>query len=206
MRRGAAAGVAASPSGRVHGGRTVRIQFGDSEILMFTLLVSALPYALRRSARARPWPMTSPLRAPAPPQGDAGGRVLVLGDVMLDRSVGQGGPHLAGGARPVVEIASETFHLGGAANGPATCAPRWPGRGGGIIGDAPRASRAHGLAEAGVEDALSVAGEGRPTTVKTRIIAPPAGGAGGPGGLDPVAGPGARAAATRARRLPPVAR
>jgi D-glycero-beta-D-manno-heptose-7-phosphate kinase len=102
-----------------------------------------------------------------------GRRVLVLGDVMLDQFLWGRVARLSPEAPvPVVEIASETFHLGGAANvaasvralgGEAVVA--------GVIGDDDPGARVRAaLAEAGIEDALSVA-EGRPTTVKTRIIA-----------------------------------
>jgi D-beta-D-heptose 7-phosphate kinase/D-beta-D-heptose 1-phosphate adenosyltransferase len=74
---------------------------------------------------------------------------------------------------PVVEVSSETFHLGGAANvagnvralgGEAVVA--------GVVGDDAAGVRVRrALAEGGIEDALSVADGGRPTTVKTRIIA-----------------------------------
>jgi D-beta-D-heptose 7-phosphate kinase/D-beta-D-heptose 1-phosphate adenosyltransferase len=149
--------------------------FGDSEILMFTLLVSALPYACDGSARGGRSGMTlSPARARALLKAMRGGRVLVLGDVMLDQFLWGKVARISPEAPvPVVEIASETFHLGGAANvagnvralgGQAVVA--------GIIGDDASGVRVRtALAEAGVEDALSVAGEGRPTTVKTRIIA-----------------------------------
>lgn len=103
-----------------------------------------------------------------------GRRVLVLGDVMLDQFLWGRVARLSPEAPvPVVEISSETFHLGGAANvaanvralgGEAVVA--------GIVGDdAPGARVRSALAEAGIEDALSVAGGARPTTVKTRIIA-----------------------------------
>jgi len=103
-----------------------------------------------------------------------GRRVLVLGDVMLDQFLwGRVGRISPEAPVPVVEIASETFHLGGAANvaanvralgGTAVVA--------GVVGDdAPGTRVRAALAEGGIEDALSVAGEGRPTTVKTRIIA-----------------------------------
>ncbi|HEV7503252.1 MAG TPA: PfkB family carbohydrate kinase, partial [Vicinamibacteria bacterium] len=102
-----------------------------------------------------------------------GRRVLVLGDVMLDQFLWGRVARLSPEAPvPVVEIASETFHLGGAANvaanvralgGEAVVA--------GLVGDDDPGARVRAaLAEAGIEDALSVA-EGRPTTVKTRIIA-----------------------------------
>lgn len=103
-----------------------------------------------------------------------GRRVLVLGDVMLDQFLWGRVARLSPEAPvPVVEIASETFHLGGAANvaanvralgGEAVVA--------GVVGDDDPGGRLRAaLAEAGIEDALSVAGGGRPTTVKTRIIA-----------------------------------
>jgi D-beta-D-heptose 7-phosphate kinase/D-beta-D-heptose 1-phosphate adenosyltransferase len=116
----------------------------------------------------------SPSRARSLLKAMRGGRVLVLGDVMLDQFLWGRVARISPEAPvPVVEIASETFHLGGAANvagnvralgGQAVVA--------GIIGDdAPGLRVRTALAEAGVEDALSVADEGRPTTVKTRIIA-----------------------------------
>jgi D-beta-D-heptose 7-phosphate kinase/D-beta-D-heptose 1-phosphate adenosyltransferase len=116
----------------------------------------------------------SPSRARALLKAMRGGRVLVLGDVMLDQFLWGKVARISPEAPvPVVEVASETFHLGGAANvagnvralgGQAVVA--------GIVGDDASGLRVRtALAEAGVEDALSVAGDGRPTTVKTRIIA-----------------------------------
>jgi D-beta-D-heptose 7-phosphate kinase/D-beta-D-heptose 1-phosphate adenosyltransferase len=103
-----------------------------------------------------------------------GRRVLVLGDVMLDQFLWGRVARISPEAPvPVVEISSETFHLGGAANvagnvralgGQAVVA--------GVVGDDAAGVRVRrALAEAGIEDALSVADGGRPTTLKTRIIA-----------------------------------
>jgi D-beta-D-heptose 7-phosphate kinase/D-beta-D-heptose 1-phosphate adenosyltransferase len=103
-----------------------------------------------------------------------GRRVLVLGDVMLDQFLWGRVARISPEAPvPVVEISSETFHLGGAANvagnvralgGQAVVA--------GVVGDDAAGVRVRrALAEAGIEDALSVADDARPTTVKTRIIA-----------------------------------
>jgi D-beta-D-heptose 7-phosphate kinase/D-beta-D-heptose 1-phosphate adenosyltransferase len=116
----------------------------------------------------------SAVRARALLRAMRGRRVLVLGDVMLDQFLWGRVARISPEAPvPVVEISSETFHLGGAANvaanvralgGEAVVA--------GIVGDdAPGARVRSALAEAGIEDALSVAEAGRPTTVKTRIIA-----------------------------------
>lgn len=103
-----------------------------------------------------------------------GVRVLVLGDVMLDAFVWGRAARLSPEAPvPVVEVSHESHHLGGAANvaanvralgGQAVLA--------GLVGadDAGRRVQA-ALAEAGIESALSVATDGRPTTLKTRIVA-----------------------------------
>jgi len=102
-----------------------------------------------------------------------GRRVIVVGDVMLDQFLwGRVGRISPEAPVPVVEIASETFHLGGAANvagnvralgGEALVA--------GVVGDDAGGARVRAaLAAAGVEDGLAVVA-GRPTTVKTRIIA-----------------------------------
>jgi D-beta-D-heptose 7-phosphate kinase/D-beta-D-heptose 1-phosphate adenosyltransferase len=102
-----------------------------------------------------------------------GRRVLVVGDVMLDQFLWGRVARISPEAPvPVVEIASETFHLGGAANvaagvralgGEAVVA--------GVVGDDPAGTRVRtALGEAGIQDALA-ADRARPTTVKTRIIA-----------------------------------
>jgi D-beta-D-heptose 7-phosphate kinase/D-beta-D-heptose 1-phosphate adenosyltransferase len=104
----------------------------------------------------------------------AGRRVVVVGDVMLDEFLWGRVARISPEAPvPVVEITSQTFHLGGAANvagnvrslGGATAVA-------GVVGgdDAGRRLR-DALHEGGVEDALAVDGAGRPTTHKTRIIA-----------------------------------
>jgi len=103
----------------------------------------------------------------------SGRRVIVVGDVMLDQFLWGRVARISPEAPvPVVEIASETFHLGGAAN----VAANVRALGGeavvsGIVGDDPGAARVRAaLGEAGIQDALTVVA-GRPTTVKTRIIA-----------------------------------
>ncbi len=116
----------------------------------------------------------APRRARALLQAMRGRRVLVLGDVMLDQFLWGRVVRISPEAPvPVVEISSETFHLGGAANvagnvralgGQAVVA--------GVVGDDAAGARVRrALAEDGIEDALSVADGSRPTTLKTRIIA-----------------------------------
>ena len=99
-------------------------------------------------------------------------RVAVAGDVMLDEVLWGHVARISPEAPvPVVEIASQTFHLGGAAN----VAGNVRSLGGaaavtGLVGRDPAGERVRqALAEAGVEDALVVGS--RPTTLKTRIIA-----------------------------------
>ena len=103
-----------------------------------------------------------------------GRRVLVLGDVMLDEFIWGKVVRISPEAPvPVVEVTSQSFHLGGAGNvaanvrslgGSAVLA--------GVIGEDAAGDRVRfSLAEAGVEPALAVSPGGRPTTVKTRIIA-----------------------------------
>jgi D-beta-D-heptose 7-phosphate kinase/D-beta-D-heptose 1-phosphate adenosyltransferase len=102
-----------------------------------------------------------------------GKRVLVLGDVMLDEFLWGRVARISPEAPvPVVEIERESFHVGGAGNvarnvraleGEATLV--------GVVGRDAAASRVRNeLRAAGVEDAL-VEAAGRPTTVKTRIVA-----------------------------------
>jgi rfaE bifunctional protein kinase chain/domain len=113
-------------------------------------------------------------RARALLQAMRGRRLLVVGDVMLDQFLWGKVARISPEAPvPVVEIASETFHLGGAANvagnvralgGEAVVA--------GVIGDDAAGVRLRtALGEAGIQDAMTVALSARPTTVKTRIIA-----------------------------------
>jgi D-beta-D-heptose 7-phosphate kinase/D-beta-D-heptose 1-phosphate adenosyltransferase len=104
----------------------------------------------------------------------AGRRVLVLGDVMLDEFIWGRVARISPEAPvPVVEVTRESFHLGGAAN-VAAGVRALGGRAvlAGVVGadDAGRHVDV-ALAAAGIETALAVAGDGRPTTRKTRIIA-----------------------------------
>lgn len=101
-------------------------------------------------------------------------RVLVVGDVMLDEFLWGRVVRISPEAPvPVVEITSQTFHLGGAANvasnvrslgGQAAVA--------GVVGRDPAGKQLRdALVRVGVEDALTLDDTGRPTTHKTRIIA-----------------------------------
>jgi len=101
-------------------------------------------------------------------------RVLVLGDVMLDEFIWGRVVRISPEAPvPVVEVTDQSFHVGGAGNvarnvrslgGAAVLA--------GVVGqDAAAVRIEEELAAAGVESALAVSDSGRPTTVKTRIIA-----------------------------------
>ena len=103
-----------------------------------------------------------------------GRRVLVLGDVMLDQFLWGRVARISPEAPvPVVEVERETYHLGGAGNvacnlrslgGEATVAA--------VVGqDAAAETLRASLRAAGVSGALVVADSGRPTTVKTRIVA-----------------------------------
>jgi rfaE bifunctional protein kinase chain/domain len=103
-----------------------------------------------------------------------GRRVLVVGDVMLDEFLwGRVGRISPEAPVPVVEITSQTFHLGGAAN--VACNVRSLGGqalvAGVVGGDAAGQRLRDALVRNGVEDALALDGHGRPTTHKTRIIA-----------------------------------
>jgi D-beta-D-heptose 7-phosphate kinase/D-beta-D-heptose 1-phosphate adenosyltransferase len=103
-----------------------------------------------------------------------GARVLVVGDVMLDTFIWGKVARISPEAPvPVVEVGRQSFHVGGAGNvaqnirslgGEAVLA--------GVVGqdDAARRIR-ETLADAGVEAELAASDSGRPTTVKTRIIA-----------------------------------
>jgi len=101
-------------------------------------------------------------------------RVLVVGDVMLDEFLWGSVSRLSPEAPvPVVRVARQSFHLGGAAN----VAANVRALGGqavavGVVGDDEAGRRLRAALDApGVEDGLVVAPEPRPTTVKTRIIA-----------------------------------
>src|SRR5947207_7383471 len=101
-------------------------------------------------------------------------KVLVLGDVMLDEFLWGRVARISPEAPvPVVEVTRHSFHLGGAGNvahnvrmlgGEAVLA--------GVIGRDVAGDRVRETLEAaGVLSALAVADAGRPTTVKTRIVA-----------------------------------
>ena len=116
----------------------------------------------------------SPARARALLKKMRGRRILVLGDVMLDEFLWGKVVRISPEAPvPVVEATSQSFHLGGAGNvasnvrslgGEAVLA--------GVVGeDAAGRKIQEELAAAGVEGSLAVSDSGRPTTVKTRIIA-----------------------------------
>jgi D-beta-D-heptose 7-phosphate kinase/D-beta-D-heptose 1-phosphate adenosyltransferase len=103
-----------------------------------------------------------------------GRRVLVLGDVMLDEFLWGRVARISPEAPvPVVEVTRESYLLGGAGNvagnvrslgGEAVVA--------GVVGrDAAGERLREALARAGIEDAVAVAPDSRPTTLKTRVIA-----------------------------------
>jgi D-beta-D-heptose 7-phosphate kinase/D-beta-D-heptose 1-phosphate adenosyltransferase len=103
-----------------------------------------------------------------------GRRVLVLGDVMLDEFIwGRVGRISPEAPVPVVQVIGESFHVGGAGN----VARNVRSLGGeavlvGAVGRDAAADRVRDeLAQAGVTEALVACDGGRPTTVKTRIIA-----------------------------------
>jgi rfaE bifunctional protein kinase chain/domain len=103
-----------------------------------------------------------------------GRRVLVVGDVMLDEFLWGRVARISPEAPvPVVEITSQTFHLGGAAN--VACNVRSLGGQAvvaGVVGRDPAGQRLReALVRSGVEDAMAFDDQGRPTTHKTRIIA-----------------------------------
>jgi D-beta-D-heptose 7-phosphate kinase/D-beta-D-heptose 1-phosphate adenosyltransferase len=103
-----------------------------------------------------------------------GKKVLVLGDVMLDEFLWGKVARISPEAPvPVVEVTRHSFHLGGAGNvahnvralGGEAVLAAVIGRD--VAGDRIRES----LEVAGVGAALALAETGRPTTVKTRIVA-----------------------------------
>jgi len=116
----------------------------------------------------------TPARARALLGAMRGRRVLVVGDVMLDEFVWGRVARISPEAPvPVVEVTRQSFHLGGAGN----VAANVRALGGqallaGVVGDDPAAERVRSALEtAGAVPLLVVAPGGRPTTVKTRIIA-----------------------------------
>jgi D-glycero-beta-D-manno-heptose-7-phosphate kinase len=103
-----------------------------------------------------------------------GRRVLVLGDAMLDEFVwGQVSRISPEAPVPVVQVTGQSFHLGGAGN----VAANVRSLGGEAVLAAAAGRDAAGdrlleaLAAAGVEPRLVALEDGRPTTLKTRIVA-----------------------------------
>jgi D-glycero-beta-D-manno-heptose-7-phosphate kinase len=103
----------------------------------------------------------------------AGQTILIVGDVMLDEFIwGKVGRISPEAPVPIVEVTSETYSLGGAANVAANIREL----GGkpipiGVIGKDETGNRLHDLLkELGIES-FAVARDDRPTTLKTRIIA-----------------------------------
>ncbi len=104
----------------------------------------------------------------------SGKRVLVLGDVMLDEFIWGKVRRISPEAPvPVVEVSNETYHLGGAGN----VAANIKALGGfpvpvGLIGQDLAAERLIELLKTeGIEASGLLTAPGRPTTVKTRIVA-----------------------------------
>jgi D-beta-D-heptose 7-phosphate kinase/D-beta-D-heptose 1-phosphate adenosyltransferase len=104
----------------------------------------------------------------------AGKRVLVLGDMMLDQFIWGKVRRISPEAPvPVVEVANETYHLGGAGN----VAANIRALGGvpipvGLIGEDFAAGRLTDLLKtSGIEASGLLGASGRPTTLKTRIVA-----------------------------------
>jgi D-glycero-beta-D-manno-heptose-7-phosphate kinase len=101
-------------------------------------------------------------------------RVLVLGDVMLDEFVWGRVARISPEAPvPVVEVLGHSFHLGGAGNVAANVRALG-GRAmlAGVVGrDAAGEQVEAALAARRVESRLVASDTGRPTTVKTRIVA-----------------------------------
>ena len=117
--------------------------------------------------------MSSPVLTPEAVERLAGKRVLVVGDIMLDAYLMGDADRISPEAPvPVVRIESERYLLGGAGNvarniaalgGVATLA--------GAVGEDGSASQVRSLVNAeGIRSAL-IPFSGRPTTVKTRIMA-----------------------------------
>jgi D-beta-D-heptose 7-phosphate kinase/D-beta-D-heptose 1-phosphate adenosyltransferase len=106
--------------------------------------------------------------------GFEGRRVLVLGDVMLDRYLWGRGVRISPEAPvPIVETRDQTHRLGGAANVARNIAvmggrPRLVG----VIGSDPEGEILGSvMKDAGLSADGLVVDEGRPTTLKTRVVA-----------------------------------
>jgi D-beta-D-heptose 7-phosphate kinase/D-beta-D-heptose 1-phosphate adenosyltransferase len=101
-------------------------------------------------------------------------RVLVAGDVMLDRYWHGATSRISPEAPvPVVELHRQTWEPGGAANNAANAAAVGAvALLGGVVGDDPEAARLRArLGERGVDAGGLVTERDRPTTTKTRIVA-----------------------------------
>jgi len=104
----------------------------------------------------------------------SGKRILVLGDMMLDEFIWGKVRRISPEAPvPVVEVSRESYHLGGAGNVAANLsalgASPVPV---GLVGDDYAAARLSKLlGDQGIEPSGLVSEAGRPTTVKTRIVA-----------------------------------
>ena len=101
-------------------------------------------------------------------------RVIVLGDVMLDEFLWGTVARISPEAPvPVVEVTRHSYHLGGAGNVAANvCALGGTAVLAGVVGADAAAERVReSLTGAGVQAALVASEAGRPTTIKTRIIA-----------------------------------
>ncbi len=100
-------------------------------------------------------------------------KILVVGDLMLDKYLRGRVSRLSPEAPvPIVEIESESYHFGGAANVALNlqalgCAPLLVG----LVGNDEYGQRFTGLIrQAGLDDSGVIYTSDRPTTVKTRII------------------------------------
>jgi D-beta-D-heptose 7-phosphate kinase/D-beta-D-heptose 1-phosphate adenosyltransferase len=116
----------------------------------------------------------SPARARALFKKMRGRRVIVLGDVMLDEFLWGTCARISPEAPvPVVAVTRQSYHLGGAGNVAANvCALGGTAVLAGVVGADAAAERIReSLAAAGVQAALVASDSGRPTTVKTRIVA-----------------------------------
>lgn len=101
-------------------------------------------------------------------------KVLVVGDIMLDEYIWGGVSRISPEAPvPVVEVQTEELRLGGAANVAANVRsleghPILIG----VVGDDAAAERVtENLARSGIDGSGLVVDKGRPTTIKTRVIA-----------------------------------
>jgi D-beta-D-heptose 7-phosphate kinase/D-beta-D-heptose 1-phosphate adenosyltransferase len=101
-------------------------------------------------------------------------RVLVLGDAMLDEFIWGRVARISPEAPvPVVEVTGESFHLGGAGNVAANLRSLGarPALAATVGRDDAGRRIEESLEQAGIGSCLEVSDSGRPTTVKTRVIA-----------------------------------